>query len=55
MEEHLVKLKTRKSEIKKKKDRLEHEEDKDCGLWLGFGPFEEIWKRSLQCLSERSR
>ena len=43
MEEMLVKLKTWKSE------------DKDYGVWHGFGPAEKIWKRSLRCLSERSR
>ena len=32
-----------------------HGEDRDNGVWHGFGPPEEIWKRPLQCLSERSR
>ena len=49
-EELLIKLNTPKSEIKK------------MGLQVNMGktkimvsPFEEIWKRSLRCLSERSR
>ena len=33
----------------------EHGEDKDYGLWLGFGSAEEIWKRFLRCLAEKSR
>ena len=43
--------------LKAREDGLasEHGKDKDYGLWLGFGTVEEIWKRSLRCLSERSR
>ena len=55
-EELLVKLKILKSEMAKKGFFAnEHREDKDYGVWLGFGLVEEIWKGSLWRLSERSR
>ena len=56
IEELLVKLKTLKSEMANKgRFANEHGEDKDYGGWLGYGLVEEIWKGSLQRLSERSR
>ena len=55
MEELLVKLKTWKFEIKTIGLQVNMGKTKIMvTLWLGFGPFEEIWKISLRCLSERS-
>ena len=55
MEELLVKLKTWKAEMEKKRPSSEHGEDKDHGLWPQSGPSEKIWKGSLWHLSDRCR
>ena len=55
MEELLVKLKTWKAEIKKIGLQVNMGKTKIIVSGFGFGPFEEIRKRSLRCLSERNR